>query len=140
MERFAGTSRASYSYAYYKIFTQADDRHGQGRMKVKSGMVLKWCQYNYQQEAISVDAIFTDGTTLRDNVNIKDQNGVRIHPALHRYPTGRWHCFNVDLSPVAGKEVRHWMIGYDNAVTKWVGQFRAYFDSFYVVWPGGPKQ
>jgi hypothetical protein len=140
MERFAGTSRDPYSYAYYSVFSRQDDKSGTGSTRIKAGQVLKWCQYNYQQTTMSVDAVMTDSYNLRDDPRIVDQNGVRIHPAYRNYPTGQWHCFSFDLTPAAGKEVAFWQIAYDNANTRWVGQFRAYFDSLKLVWPGGPKQ
>jgi hypothetical protein len=161
MERFAGSSSSNAAFIYYKLFSWFEDDRLDGKassastMKIPPGALLKWCQYNYQQTTMGIDAAYFDRDAngdpirdssgriiyrgLRDRADLVDQNGVRLHPQYRNYPTGQWHCFTVDLSPVAGKDVVHWYIAYDNRRTGWVGKFRAYFDSLKVVWPNGYK-
>lgn len=86
--RLAGTATAPNSFAYFKLFTQEDDANAdfarRNYVTITRGMFLHWCQYNYQQDAMSVDFEMTDDfgniTTLRDS-GLRDTNGVRVHPA-----------------------------------------------------------
>ena len=87
---------------------------------------------------MSIDAYFSDGTALRNYSNVVDQYGARTGPAYRGgVSTNQWYCFDVDLAPVVGKMVLHWYLAYDNRFIGTTGQFRAYFDSVKVVWPGG---
>src|SRR5688500_13480727 len=93
-----------------------------------SEMKLKWLQYNYQQSTMSLDLEMTDGTTLRGS-GLRDQNGLTVHPAGRgAVPTRQWLYFEVDLSPLAGKTIRKYMVAYDNGNNGRTGQFRSYFD------------
>lgn len=128
-ELMAGTAQSAYSYAYFDLFTWLNDSSAtQNYVQIKPGMKLVWLQYNLQQRTMSVDFEMTDGTTLRDS-GLRDQNGIHSHPAARGvYPIGQWLYFEVDLSPLAGKTIRRYMIGYDNGNNGIIGQFRAYFD------------
>jgi hypothetical protein len=148
----AGNATSNLSYVYFKLFSWLDDQRGdnqnfsgttndiiKGAATIPTGARLKWCQYNHQQYTMSIDAVFTDGTALRDDDRIKDQYNHRIHPAYRPAHLGRWECYDVDLSLANGKKVANWYIAYDNRITGTGGNFRAYFDSFKLVWPDGPK-
>lgn len=133
--RLAGTANANYSYAYMILLSHIYDNPApatRNYLRIESGMKLKWLQYNFQQTNMSVDFEMTDGTTLRDS-GLRDQNSVNPHPAARTsYPTGQWLYFEVDLTPLAGKVIRQWMIAYDNGNNGRTGQFRAYFDDIQV--------
>lgn len=126
-----GNAQASAAYAYMKLFSADNDEVGSNsrHLTIANGMKLQWRQYSHAQRTISVDIIFSDGTTLRDTM-LTDQYGVRVHPA-HRggYSTGVWRFFEVNLSSLAGKRVQHVVIAYDNGNNGQVGIFRAYFDN-----------
>lgn len=140
MMRLEGSSTAGLSYVYFKLFSVKDDLGSDTPSIIPSNSRLKWCQYNFQQSTFSIDATFSDGTSMRDYGNVRDQNGIQVGPANRGvYPTGGWYCFDADLSSVAGKRVLHWYLSYDNRNTNIGGQFRAYFDSIRLVVPGGKQ-
>jgi hypothetical protein len=125
----AGFAQAPYSFAYFNLFTADDDHPNSARsyVTIQNGMELRWFQYNYQQSTISVDFEMTDGSTLRDSF-ITDQFGYRAHPAHRLNIMNQWVEYRVNLSALAGRTIKHWMIAYDNGGTGATGQFRAYFD------------
>lgn len=81
-------------------------------LKVRSGMVLTWEQYNVTQCTVSVDIEFSDGTTLRDS-GLTDSDGYDVHPQYRPCYSG-WHTVSINLSPLAGKTIRRILIAYDN--------------------------
>lgn len=104
-------------------------------LTIVPGMTLEWDQYNYQQSTISIDFAMTDETRLSTSNNIVDANGISVHPASRGgYTTGIWHHITVDLSPLTGKVIRRWMLGYDNSVSGQFGPFRVYFDNLKVTY------
>lgn len=138
MLRIEGASTGASSYVYFKLFTILDDTFNDHGMLITRGMHLKWCQYNFQQSTVSIDFLMSDGTALRHYPSVVDQHGVPLGPEYRGgYGTGFWMCFDVDLSPLAGKEVKHWYVAYDNRRTGSIGKFRAYVDSLRIVVPGG---
>lgn len=137
-ERMVGDAQnAAYSAVYFRLFTNLNDTttlNPPGYLTITSGMRLNWSQFNYQQSTMCIDFIMTDGSTLRDS-GVVDNYGVRVHPAYRGgYGTGTWYNFSVDLSPLAGKTIRQWMIAYDNGQSHQTGQFRSFFDSVYVTY------
>jgi hypothetical protein len=134
-ERMAGYARNSYSYAYFTLFTAENDSDTyHNYLQIRNGMKLKWLQYNYYQSNMSVDFEMTDGSVLRGS-GLTDQNGLTVHPAGRTaVPIGQWLYFEVNLSPLAGKQIRRWFIAYDNGNNGRTGVFRAYFDDLKVVY------
>lgn len=136
--RIAGNASGN-SYAYFKLFSSDFDTSAipfgiRRYLEVRSGMTLKWRQYNYKQTNASIDLVFTDGTTLRD-LGFKDQNGVGSHPAARtNYPTGQWLYFQVDLSLLSTKRIKDILIAYDNGGNGRTGQFRSYFDDIQIAY------
>lgn len=130
MELLAGESLSSYSYAYMRLFTSANDSGGnRNYLQIRPGMRLKWFQYNHQQRTMSVDFRMTDGSTLRDS-GLTTTTGLPVHPALrHNSVTRQWFPNDVDLTPLQGKVIDQWMIAYDNSQTGWQYAFRSYFDN-----------
>jgi len=78
---------------------------------------------------ISLDANTTSGQPLREDTNIVDQYGQRIHPAYH-YCTaqGMWEFFAFDLSPVYGDTITRLLVAYDDYYPGETGYFLAYID------------
>ncbi len=125
-----------YSYYYAQLFTSDNDNapwwQQHNYLKITPGMKIRWYQYNLQQQTMGIDFEMTDGTTLRDS-GLQDQNGIGAHPAARgAYGNGYWFYTNIDLTPLAGKVIRKWMIAYDNGRNGSQGNFRAYFDNFRV--------
>lgn len=136
MLRIEGAATTNYAYVFWKLFSSIEDSGDDLGVKIPINARLKWCQYNFQQRSIGIDAYFSDGTSLREYSNVVDQNGTPLNPAVRNTPTGAWNCYDADLNPVAGKTVLHWYIAYDNRSTpNSTGKFRAYFDSIRFVWP-----
>lgn len=133
---------SSSSYIYWKIFTSDSDIGPTPRRGtiIPNNSTLKWCQYNYDQNRIGIDAYFSDGTALRDYTNVVDQYGTPISPRLRTSPTRSWICYEFNLNPVANKTVLHWYVAYDNS---WgggnTGHFQAYIDSLKLVWPASKQ-
>lgn len=137
-ERMVGDAQtASYSAVYFRLFTNLNDSaplNPPAYLTITQGMKLNWSQFNYQQGTMCLDFIMTDGSTLRDS-GLVDNYGVRVHPAYRGgYGTGTWYNFSVDLSPLAGRTIRQWMIAYDNGQSHLTGQFRGFFDTVYVTY------
>lgn len=140
-EMMAGRSQAPNSYVYFTLFTSENDSTvmPQNYVTIQSGMKLVWAQRNYQQKTMSVDFEMTDGSTLRGS-GLTDQYGIRVHPAYRgSYNTGQWYCFKVNLTPLAGKTIRRFLIGYDNGNNYNIGPFRGYFDSVQLRYPGSAE-
>lgn len=89
-------------------------------LTIANGAQLSWYQYNSAQKTMSIDIIFSDGSTLRGS-GLTDQNGVSVHPAARNYPTGSWHFVSVNLSPLAGKRVQDIVVAYDNGGNNTLG-------------------
>ena len=133
------------SGVYFKLFSIDKDASSQIGTTIPNGAHLRWCQYNVQQQTVSIDAYFKDGTNLRNYSNVIDQYGRGIHPSYRDYPLGGWYCFDFDLAPVVRKVALHWYIAYDNSLTggtsrigsalsgnqiaSTTGPFKAYIDS-----------
>jgi len=91
---------------------------------------LSWWQYNVGHCVASLDPEFTDGTTLRDS-GLVDQNGVSVHSAQRNcvhYGQNNWFHVTVNLTPLAGKTVKRWSVGYDESYYNGSGNWRVYFD------------
>lgn len=133
-EMMAGYATADRAYAYFQWFTYGDDTGPtQHYYKIRPNTKLRWYQYNFQQSTMGLDFVMSDGSTLRDS-GLRDQNNVRVHPAARGvYPMGEWRYVEVDLTPLAGKTITHWMIAYDNGGNRIRGPFRAYFDHVAIV-------
>ena len=130
-ELMAGYAQASNSLIYFKLFLAENDTGAAPNyVTIRAGMCLEWDQYNYQQKTMVIDFNMTDGTTLRDS-ELVDQYGYPLHPAARNqavYPNNRWFRVSVNLSPLAGKQIKDWMIAYDNGNNGVTGPFRGYFD------------
>lgn len=133
-EMMAGYATMARSYAYFQWFTYGDDTGPtQHYYKIRPNTKLRWYQYNFQQSTMGLDFVMSDGTTLRDS-GLRDQNNVRVHPAARGvYPMGEWRYVEIDLTPLAGKTITHWMIAYDNGGNGIRGPFRAYFDHVAII-------
>ena len=138
--RMAGYSQQNYSYAYFNLFT-VNDNHGPNignpyKVRIRSGMRLVYRQYNYQQSTMGLDFVTETGATLRDCQSCVDQNGIRAHPAARGvYGTGYWIYTNIDLTPLAGQLIDHFLVAYDNGNNGVTGQFRGYFDDVRIIHP-----
>lgn len=143
MLRITGNATTSMSsYIYFKLFSiDRDTASNPIGAKIHSNSHLKWCQYDYLQTSVSVDAYFSDGTALRNYSTVVDQYGVRIHPAYRGGGTllaaaPSWTCYDFNMAPVVGKVVLHWYVAYDNrGPNGTIGTFRSYIDSLKFVWP-----
>lgn len=160
MERFAGCSEQSHSFAYMRLFTEAANSNTSGMLQerpylqIRSGMHLVYAQYNFQQNTFGVDFKMVDAagnrSFLRDS-GLRDTAGISVHPTARGnrdlargpigYPVKQWFMTDIDLSPLEGKKIIEWMIGYDNGgvifgTAPCVG-FRAYFDDLRIVYPAG---
>jgi hypothetical protein len=143
--RFEGCS-VSGGYAYMTIASQDQDNVGENDetnpptqvnqcgapcyFKIGTGTTIGWYQYNVGHCVASLDLEFTDGTTLRDS-GLTDQNGVSVHPAQRPctyYGKGNWFYVSINLSPLAGKTVKRWMVGYDETQYGGSGTWQVYFD------------
>ncbi|NJM39708.1 MAG: matrixin family metalloprotease [Anaerolineae bacterium] len=134
----SGFAQANYSYMYFSVFEGTLDWNWSNpsvqHLVIAPGMRLRWKQFNYQQRRMSVDITFTDGTWLRGS-GLTDTAGICVHPACRWvYPTGVWHSFEVNLTPLAGKKIRNIMIAYDNGNSGETGQFRGYFDDLMITY------
>lgn len=129
-DHIAGYARTSSANVYFTIaHDEQDSAPNKTYFTIQPHMMLVWDQYNYQQSSISVDFAMTDETRLQFS-GLTDQNGVGLSPkSRYTYGIGLWRTFYVDLTPLAGKKIRRWMYGYDNALTGQTGKFRAYFDN-----------
>ncbi|MFL5626380.1 MAG: choice-of-anchor Q domain-containing protein, partial [Ktedonobacteraceae bacterium] len=90
------------AFAYYKIWDSS--------YLIKSGDFLGykvWINSDSPQIMAGIDAVCTDGTTIRDfNSNaIVDQNGIIAHPKadLSGFANDQWYYRKCDLSAMAGK-------------------------------------
>jgi hypothetical protein len=97
-------------------------------LQVRNGLTLKWEQYNTSTCTVSIDLEFSDGTTLRDS-GLVDNFGVNVHPS-QRTCFAAWRSISVDLSPLAGKTIKRWLIAYDNPNAS--GTWRSYIDNLRV--------
>jgi hypothetical protein len=103
-------------------------------LTIVNGMKLEWDQFNFQQRTVSIDFAMTDESKLSES-NLIDTNGIRVSPAYRgTYSTGTWHHITVDLSPLQGKVIRRWMIGYNNLFSGNTGKFRTYIDNLKVTY------
>jgi hypothetical protein len=119
----AGYSRADYSFCYYRVFDL--------NLNVVPGMKIGYWIYHAQgTPKIAVDGHFADGNTIRDFGGgvLRDQLGVRIHPAHRQDPMNQWHYVEVDLSPAVGKKLTTLLFAFDNGGDKFKGPYRAYVD------------
>ncbi len=115
---------ATSSYAFMKVYDV--------NIAIKANMMLFYRVFPQQANAkyVAVDFIMTDGSSMRDNVNVKDQWGVRIHPQTQgaggHLVVNQWTEIQVNLTPLAGKTIDRINIGYDQPAG--TGQYRGYFD------------
>lgn len=132
-EMLAGCALSTYSYSYMRLFTwELDNNHSSNShyLTITSNTKIRWYQYNYIQNQMSIDFEMTDGTTLRDS-GLRDQNNVSVHPVGRgSYGTGSWFYVEVNLSSLANKTIQKWWVAYDNGANGFTGPFRAYFDNF----------
>lgn len=149
MERFAGCSEQGHSYAYMRLFSSSQDNSTHNPIqerpyvRIKSGMHLKWAQYNFQQRNMSVDFKMVDdaGNTsyLRDRGLTVNVNGqiLPVHPGGRRdSPVKQWFFNDVDLSSLMNQKIIEWYIAYDNGGvpfdTRPCAPFRVYIDNLRV--------
>lgn len=131
-----GNATDNYSYVYYKLFTADDDEvYSDFRyLQLTNNAKLSWWQYNHTQNKMTVDILFTDGTTLRDS-GLFDRNNICVHPACRAsYSTGLWYYLEVNLATLQGKTIKDIMIAYDNGGNGPQGVFRAYFDKLSITY------
>jgi hypothetical protein len=157
MIRMYGSDDSPYSngYAYTYFYLKNVN------IPLSSPMYLAFNIYSYttpyNNGHVSVDAHFTDGSNLRDNVidgnhYVTDNFGHRIHPALEQlvsfpyerpgccviYPGG-WIRVVADLTEIRYKTIDYLMVAYDNGQTGGTGQagsiFRVYFDDIRLIMP-----
>ena len=130
--RIFGYAQACYSYAYFRLFSNIQDRNANPiYFTIRPGAKLVYSQYNYEQKTMGVDFEMTDGSTFRETF-IKDANGVYGHPAFRGvYPLGEWRTHTFDLSRLSGKQIRQWMLAFDSGDNPCgpTGKFRGYFDN-----------
>lgn len=152
MERFAGCSEYAHAYAYMRLFTSANDNSVESNLRerpylrIKSGMRLKWVQYNFQQRYFGIDFKMIDdagNTSFFRDSGLTDTTGRSVHPAARGnlnlsigYPPKVWFFTDVDLSPLAGRKIIEWYVAYDNGGVPFDNRpcppFRAYFDGLRV--------
>lgn len=130
-ELVSGEAKEAPAYIYYKTFDYD--------IKITEKTGLRYWIYNYESPDnyghICVDGVLIDGTRLRDFIDssgnyLTDQHGVRIHPALRNDVLGRWIYVEIDLAPLAGKQLDYIMFGYGCPNKK--GKYKAYIDHFYL--------
>lgn len=130
--RVGGCSNAPQAYCYYRVFNT--------EIPIKQGMKLSYYIYHPRTwgdspntNKVSVDGHFADGNTIRDFGGgiLKDQYGVRIHPAARQDPYDTWYYVEVDLSPAAGKTLDTIMFAFDdNRPGGFTGRYIAFIDDF----------
>src|SRR4051812_21596179 len=124
---FSGSCSSGYgnAYAYYRIWN--------GAYVIPSTTFLAykvWINSSSPGIIAGVDAVCTDGTTVRDfsdaNGRIVDQNGLNAHPNtdLSGFANDQWYYRYFDLTRIAGKTISYVDIAFegDNA-----GTYQAYF-------------
>ncbi len=174
-ETGAPTSTPSGDSKMIRMYGSDDSPYGNGyaytyfylknvNIPLSSPMYLAFNIYSYttpyNNGHVSVDAHFTDGSNLRDNVidgnhYVTDNFGHRIHPALEQlvsfpyerpgccviYPGG-WIRVVADLTEIRYKTIDYLMVAYDNGQTGGTGQsgsiFQAYFDDIRFIMPNLP--
>ena len=130
----AGYCQTASCFIHYTLF-KTD-------IKIQPGMKLSYWIYDssYSNTTFAIDGRFDNGTTIRDFKKggnfLKDQNGIRIHPANQGFYEPRiWRYIEVDLSPAAGLTLDYIMVSYHAAIINHnptLGQIRAYFDNLYI--------
>lgn len=126
--RMAGQATSSgHAYCYYRLFTTD--------LTIRSGMKLRWHQYNYDDIKMAPDAHFTNWSpeNMRDqDPRIVDGDGTSIHPAERTNPTGAWYYYEVNLNPLIDAHMDYFMMAYDYGYG--AGTYRAYFDNLFLDW------
>lgn len=127
-----GRSLEAYAYSYHHVFDV--------NIPIEKGMKLSyWIYHDQGGPTMAVDGHFNDGiNTLRDFNNngfLTDQNGVRIHPGLRQDLKNQWVYVEVDLSKAAGKTLAFLLFAFDNGVSRYQGQYRAYVDDLRIFSP-----
>jgi hypothetical protein len=126
---YAGADQsASQSYAYLKVFDV--------NLAVSSTTKLSYWIYPQSANAtcVSIDMVFTDGSTLRDS-GVKDQNNDRLHPALQcgKTTVNAWNNVRSELGSLAGKTIDRIIVGYDQAPN--TGLYRGHIDDLEIINP-----
>lgn len=114
----------STGYCYTWLFNDALKEFN--NIKIVSGMKLVYRVLHRYNPHLSVDFKCTDGTELRNQASITDQNGVRLHPAYRNDALDQWVRVEADLSPLAGKIIEQVNIGFEEASQ--TGPYRSYID------------
>lgn len=147
--RFRGCATSNGStpnYAYLPLASYERDSNGEDTsgprspcgspcwMKITSGTHLRWEQYNATKCTVTFDLEFTDGSSLRDS-GLYDSAGRSVHPTNRTCvvtPQGSWYSVDIDLSPLAGKTIKRWLLVYDTPLDS--GTWRSYFDNVRVTY------
>jgi hypothetical protein len=115
---------AEQSYEYIKMF-DVD-------VPVTENTYLSYAVWPFSEtsKSVTIDLVFTDGTTLRDSF-VVDQWGVALHPAAQGYnpnlSLGAWNVVEAELGPrCAGRMIDRILVAYDRPAD--TGSFHAWID------------
>jgi hypothetical protein len=127
------TTSTANAYAYLRAFSLRN-------VKLRPSSVLSYWIYpqttatssyptGTNSSCVAVDVVFTDGTNLRDNTAVKDQNGNPAHPSgrCGKLTMDRWNEVVIPIGTIgAGKLIDTVNVGYDQP--KVLGGYRGYID------------
>lgn len=126
--RISGEARnAEHSCVYFRI--------GSGPVAVNTDTTLAyWFRpTNALSRHIGIDALFADGSTLRD-AGAADASGTPVHPGTERGRVGEWTRIVVPIGRACrGRSIRWLMLAYDGRPGE--GRFEAYVDDLAITSP-----
>ncbi|MEA3364266.1 MAG: chitobiase/beta-hexosaminidase C-terminal domain-containing protein, partial [Candidatus Hydrogenedentes bacterium] len=122
--RVAGHARdPEHSYMYFTLFEEP--------LRVYRDSELRYwfLPTNERGRRVSVDLLFSDGSTLRDS-GTKTVDGVGMHPGSAKGVVGEWRHIIAPLGSHVGKTIRRVMAAYDSRGGS--GPFEAFIDDLEV--------
>lgn len=119
--RIAGVADdPDYSYVYFRIFDEPLRIHADSTLR------YRFLPANERGRHVCVDALFQDGSTLRDS-GARTADGQAMHPGTAKGTVGEWSEIRVSLGgALRGKTVAALMVGYDSRGGG--GPFEAFID------------
>lgn len=116
------------SFVYYRAL--------EGPLTIRPDSVLTYWHrpLNELGRKTGIDAVFTDGSTLRD-LGLSDTDGVGVHPGTDRGTVNQWTKHTIPIGrAAAGKQIVAVMAAYDGRPG--LGRFAALFDDLEIAAPG----
>jgi len=129
--RIAGLAGEGHAYAYFSVFEEP--------LFVYPTSCLRFWLFavNESGRQVSVDLLFSDGSTLRDS-GTRTTDGVAAHPANPKGVVGEWRQITIPLTPRhTGKTISKVMVAYDSQ--DGVGPFEAYVDDLEIGFARSPN-